>query len=84
INDSMEVEVKSTISAFIEQMQKTDGAVLKIICKSIGPSSLEAMTQAINQIPYPKNVSLKIIHGSVGDVAESDLALAQASQAIIM
>ena len=84
INDSMEVEVKSTISSFIEQMQKTDGAVLKIICKSNGPSSLEAMTQAINQIPYPKNVSLKIIHGSVGDVAESDLALAQASQAIIM
>lgn len=84
INESMESESKSTISSFIEQMKKNDWAVLKIICKSNGPSSLEAMIQAINQIPFPKNVSLKIIHSGVGDVAESDLALAQASWAVIM
>jgi translation initiation factor IF-2 len=54
-------------------MKKNEGAVLKIVCKSDGPSSLEAMNQALNQIPLPKNVSLKIIHSGIGDIVESDI-----------
>gem|GEM_PF-5672937 len=60
-------------------MKKNEGAVLKIVCKANGPSSLEAMNQALNQLPLPKKVSFKIIHNGIGDIVESDIGLAQAS-----
>lgn len=65
-------------------MKKNDGAVLKIVCKADGPSSLEAMKQALNNIPLPKNVSFKIIHSGIGDVTESDIGLAQVSEGIVL
>ena len=84
INDSLEKNSVSTLGTFLEQMKKNEGAVLKIVCKSSGPSSLEAMNQALSQIPLPKNVSLKVIHSGVGDIIESDIGLAQASGAIVL
>ncbi len=84
INNSLEKNSVSTLWSFLEKMKKNEGAVLKIVCKSDGPSSLEAMNQALNQIPLPKNVSLKIIHSGIGDIVESDIWLAQASDAIVL
>lgn len=84
INDSSEKNSVSTLWSFLEQMKKNEGAVLKIVCKSNGPSSLEAMNQALNQLPLPKNVSFKIIHSGIGDIVESDIGLAQASEAIVL
>lgn len=84
INETTEKNSVSTLGSFLEQMKKNDGAVLKIVCKSNGPSSLEAMKQALEQIPLPKNVSFKIIHSGIGDIVESDIGLAQASEAIVL
>lgn len=84
INESMEKSSVSTLGSFLEQMKKNDGAVLKIVCKANGPSSLEAMKQALNNIPLPKNVSFKIIHSGIGDVSESDIGLAQVSEGIVL
>lgn len=84
INDSMEKSSVSTLWSFLEQMKKNDGAVLKIVCKANGPSSLEAMKQALTNIPLPKNVSFKIIHSGLGDISESDIGLAQVSEGIVL
>ncbi len=84
INASLEKTSVSTLWSFLEQMKKNDGAVLKIVCKADGPSSLEAMKQALNNIPLPKNVSFKIIHSGIGDVTESDIGLAQVSEGIVL
>lgn len=84
INENTEKNSVSTLGSFLEQMKKNDGAVLKIVCKSNGPSSLEAMKQALEQLPLPKNVSFKIIHSGIGDIVESDIGLAQASEAIVL
>lgn len=84
INDSLEKSSVSTLWSFLEQMKKNDGAVLKIVCKANGPSSLEAMKQALNNIPLPKNVSFKIIHSGIGDISESDIGLAQVSEGIVL
>lgn len=84
INESSEKNSVSTLGSFLEQMKKNEGAVLKIVCKSSGPSSLEAMNQALNNLPLPKNVSFKIIHSGIGDIVESDIGLAQAAEAIVL
>jgi len=84
INASSEKNSVSTLGSFLEQMKKNEGAVLKIVCKSSGPSSLEAMNQALNNLPLPKNVSFKIIHSGIGDIVESDIGLAQAAEAIVL
>jgi len=84
INDSLGKNSVSTLWSFLEQMKKNEGAVLKIVCKANGPSSLEAMNQALNQLPLPKKVSFKIIHNGIGDIVESDIGLAQASWAIVL
>jgi translation initiation factor IF-2 len=84
INESSEKNSVSTLGSFLEQMKKNEWAVLKIVCKSSGPSSLEAMNQALNNLPLPKNVSFKIIHSGIGDIVESDIWLAQAAEAIVL
>jgi len=52
---------------------------LKLILKSDGSSSLEALQQAVSGIQLPKNVTIKVIQANVGHFSDSDLALAQAS-----
>ena len=48
IDESLAKNSVSTLGSFLEQMKKNEGAVLKIVCKANGPSSLEAMNQALN------------------------------------
>jgi translation initiation factor IF-2 len=57
---------------------------LKLILKSDGSSSLDALKQAVNGIVTPDNVIIKIIHTDVGYFSESDLSLAQASKALLL
>jgi len=62
-------------------IEKTE---LKLILKSDGSSSLDALKQAVNGIVTPDNVIIKIIHTDVGYFSESDLSLAQASKALLL
>jgi len=74
-----------TVQQFLSQLQSwTVGAELKLILKSDGSSSLEALQQAVNGMQLPKNVSIKIIQANVGHFSDSDLSLAQASGALLL
>ena len=56
---------------------------LNLIVKSDVAGSIEAISQITSQIEHAE-IHLNIIHAGVGDVTESDVLLAQASQAIIV
>lgn len=75
----------SVVKQFISQIQaNTFWAELKLILKSDGSSSLEALQQAVGAIQLPKNVTMRVIQASVGHFTESDLSLAQASWALLL
>jgi translation initiation factor IF-2 len=56
---------------------------LKLIIKGDVQGSVEALTRSLEQIASDK-IQLRVIHGSVGSVSESDIMLAAASDAIVI
>lgn len=73
------------VKQFISQIQaNVFGAELKLILKSDGSSSLEALQQAVSAIELPKNVTMRVIQTGVWQFNESDISLAQASWALLL
>ena len=78
---------KSAVQDFLSKLwwwsdwEKTE---LRLILKSDGSSSLDALKQAVSWIATPDNVVIKIIHTDVWHFSESDLSLAQASRALLL
>jgi len=56
---------------------------IKIIVKADTQGSAEALSLALERLSTPK-VSVNIIHSTVGDVTESDVTLAMASDAVVV
>jgi translation initiation factor IF-2 len=56
---------------------------LNIIVKTDVAGSIEAISQSLGQIEHAE-IRVNLIHGGVGDITESDVLLASASQAIIV
>lgn len=56
---------------------------LKIVLKADVKGSLEAITQALNEIK-DKEVAIKIIHSGVGNINESDVIMASASGGLVI
>jgi translation initiation factor IF-2 len=56
---------------------------LNLVVKADVQGSLEALTDALNQIKHAE-VKVNVIHSGVGAITESDIMLASASQAIII
>jgi translation initiation factor IF-2 len=57
--------------------------VLKVVVKADTQGSVEAIVEALKKIEAEK-VSLEIIHSDVGTITENDVALASASNAVIL
>ena len=76
---------ESVVQHFISQLQSwTAQSELRLILKSDGSSSLEALKQAVDAIPLPKNVTIKVVHSDVWHFSDSDLSLAQASSSLLL
>lgn len=77
---------ESAIQQFLTGLQSggKEAAELRLILKSDGSSSIEALKQAVDGIQLPKNVNIKIIHTDVGHFNDSDISLAQASGALLL
>ncbi|MFH0957793.1 MAG: translation initiation factor IF-2, partial [Pseudomonadota bacterium] len=82
-----EDEAASTSPASLEEliarMQTEEVKELNLIVKGDVQGSVEAVKEALLGIPS-KEIKLKIIHGGVGAINESDIMLASASKAIII
>lgn len=74
---------KVTLDNLFDQMQLGDVKELKIIVKGDVQGSVEAVKQSLEKISNNK-VRVHVIHGAVGAVNESDVMLANASNAIIV
>ena len=76
-------QTKVTLDNLFEQMREGDMKELKIIVKADVQGSVEAVRQSLEKLSNDE-VRVHIIHGAVGAVNESDVMLANASNAIIV
>ena len=74
---------KVTLENLFAQLQSSTSKILKIVVKADTQGSVEAIVDALKKIESDK-VSLEIIHSAVGTITESDVALASASEAVIL
>ena len=74
---------KITLDNLFDQMSVGEMKELKIIVKADVQGSVEAVTQSLEKLTN-EEVRVRVIHGAVGAVSESDVMLADASNAIIV
>lgn len=72
-----------TLDNLFSQMQDGEMKELKIIIKADVQGSVEAVRQSLVKLSN-EEVRVNVIHGAVGAISESDVMLADASQAIIV
>jgi translation initiation factor IF-2 len=66
-----------------EQMQEGEFKTLNLLIKTDVQGSVEALTDTLEKLSN-EEVKVKVVHGMVGAISESDVNLAVASQAIII
>ncbi len=74
---------KVTLENLFATLAATESKVLKVVVKADTQGSVEAIVEALKKIESEK-VSLEIIHSDVGTITENDVALASASNAVIL
>jgi len=74
---------KISLDDLFSQIQQGEVKELNIIIKADVQGSVEAISEALTKLSTDQ-VKLKVIHGSVGAVTESDVMLAAASNAIVI
>ncbi|MDA8390458.1 MAG: translation initiation factor IF-2, partial [Gammaproteobacteria bacterium] len=73
----------SKLSNMFQQMQEGDIKTLNLIVKADVQGSVEALTDALEKLSTDE-VKVKVVHGMVGGISESDANLAVASNAIVI
>jgi translation initiation factor IF-2 len=68
---------------FVQLKESEDAKPLNLIIKADVQGSIEALTVSLEKLSTPE-VRVKVIHGMVGGITESDVNLAVASSAIII
>ncbi len=76
-------QTKVTLDNLFDQMKQGEMKELKIIVKADVQGSVEAVRQSLEKLTNDE-VRVNVIHGAVGAVNESDVMLANASNAIIV
>lgn len=66
-----------------EQMQEGESKTLNLLIKADVQGSVEALTETLEKLSG-EEVKVRVIHGMVGGISESDVNLAMASDAIII
>ena len=74
---------KVTLENLFDQLASNNTKVLKVVVKADAQGSVEAIVEALKKIESDK-VSLDVIHSAVGTITDSDVALASASDAVIL
>jgi translation initiation factor IF-2 len=70
---------------FFEQIASNEVNELPLILKGDVQGSVEAVSMSLKELASDrKEIALKIIHGAVGAITESDIMLAAASRAVII
>ncbi len=72
-----------SLEDIFSKVQKGEAKELAVVLKTDVHGSLEAVSEALKKLSTEK-VSLRLIHGAVGGITESDVLLSSASGAIII
>ena len=79
----LENRSKVTLENLFASLAAAQSKALKIVVKADAQGSVEAIVEALKKIESDK-VTLEIIHSDVGTITENDVALASASDAVIL
>jgi len=74
---------KVSLEELYDQIKTGDVKELRVVLKADVQGSVEALTEALTRLSTGE-VKLRVIHGSVGGITESDILLAAASNAIVI
>jgi translation initiation factor IF-2 len=74
---------RMTLEQFYDKIKEGQVQELNVILKADVQGSLEALSEALSRLSNDK-VRVKIVHGGVGGVTETDIMLASASNAVII
>jgi translation initiation factor IF-2 len=74
---------KVSLEELYDQIKTGDVKELRVVLKGDVQGSVEAITEALGRMSGDE-VKLRVIHGSVGGITESDVLLAAASNAIVI
>ncbi len=74
---------KVSLEEFYDQIKTGVAKELRVVLKADVHGSVEALTEAMTRLSTD-GVVLKVIHGSVGGITESDILLAAASNALVI
>ncbi len=82
-DDANKARQRVNLEDLFSQIQQGDVKDLNIIVKADVQGSVEAVRQSLEKISN-EEVRVRVIHGAVGAITESDVTLASASNAIIV
>ncbi len=74
---------KVSLEEFYDQIKTNEVKELRVVVKGDVHGSVEALNEAVTRLSTD-DVKLRVIHGSVGGITESDVLLASASNAIVL
>ncbi len=78
-----EGEAGSMVERIVSQINTGDINYLKLVVKADTKGSLEAILQALDKIKS-EDVAVKVIHCGVGNISDTDVVMAAASQALLI
>jgi translation initiation factor IF-2 len=81
--EGQEARAKVTLENLFATITSNAAKSLKVVVKADAQGSVEAIVEALKKIESSK-VALEIIHSAVGTITESDIALASASDAVVL
>lgn len=82
-DEQLKASSKISLEDLFEKMQQGEFKELNIIVKADVQGSVQAVRQSIEKLSNDE-VSVRVIHGGVGAITESDIMLASASNAIVI
>jgi translation initiation factor IF-2 len=74
---------KVSLEELYSQIKAGDVKELRVVLKADVQGSVEAVTEALTRMST-NDVKLRVLHGSVGGITESDILLAAASNAVVI
>jgi translation initiation factor IF-2 len=74
---------RGTLEQMFEKIQEGDKETLPVVIKADVHGSVEALIGAIENMNNDE-VSIEVLHGAIGGINESDITLANASEALII
>ncbi|MFA6038931.1 MAG: translation initiation factor IF-2 [Candidatus Peribacteraceae bacterium] len=75
---------KRSFADLVSRLSEGKAAQLKVVLKADAQGSQEAITDALSKLTGEGGVNVKVIHGGVGTVTESDIMMAAASDGVVM